>query len=143
MWGSEGGSDVPHQRPHKFGPFLGSVQNPLYGLRGVRYVVGDQLRPLGGSKSEIGLDQICGGQMGGLMSHIRGGYDVPRQRGGLTPTNLGHFWVVSKIAYMVSEWSDTSWVTSWGTWEARNRKSDFGQICGGQMGGGSDVPHQR
>ena len=33
------------------------------------------------------------------MSHIRGGHDVPHQRGGLAPTNLGHLWVVSKIPY--------------------------------------------
>ena len=44
----ERGSDVPHQRgggltPHKFGPFLGSAQNRLYGVRVVRYLMGDQL----------------------------------------------------------------------------------------------------
>ena len=33
-------------------------------------------------------------------AEVREGSDVPHQRGGLTPTNLGHFWAVSKTPYM-------------------------------------------
>ena len=76
------------------------------------------------------------------MGHQRGS-DVPHQRGGLTPTNLGHFWAVSKIAYMVPEWSDTSWVTSWGTWEAKIGKSEiryWGELSKTVFGGGALNP---
>ena len=58
------------------------------GVRVVRYLMGDQLGPLGGSKSEIGFWPNLWGSEGRQMG------------GGLTPTYLGDFWVVSRFAYI-------------------------------------------